>query len=459
MTDFTIILRSLLTRRFSTLTTILSVALGVGLMLVLISMRDAGRQAFARGTGNMHLYVSRDASPMVSVLNGIFYANAPQRAIEWSKYEQLANAFPLEFAIPTQLGDSYLGFPVLATVPAFFKEFEPNAGESWKLAAGRIMRDEHQPLPPGEKDVGRADGHAYEVVVGARAAKATGLRVGDELFLTHGIAQSRQLGDPGAMEPHVHREFTYRVVGILEPTGSAHDGALFTHLHGAWIIHAHDKREAREAQERDGSAGGHDHETRTTLADVGPDEKLITGILLRVATRPGQQVTSSLQTVFDQLRRDPTITVAQPVQQINALFRIVSNIDQVFIALAAAVMLSSGVGIMLALYNSMNERRRQIAVLRVLGCSQGRVFGLVLTESAIIGLLGAVAGVVLAYAGSLAVAGVLKREIGLTIQPAFAIETVLVVLFATLALACLAGLFPAILAYRTPVANNLKAIG
>lgn len=449
MTDFTIILRSLLTRRFSTLTTVLSVALGVGLMLVLISMRDAGRQAFARGTGNMHLYVSRDASPMVSVLNGIFYANAPQRAIEWRKYEQLANAFPLEFAIPTQLGDSYLGYPVLATVPEFFTAFEPNAGEPWKLRDGRFIRDPGQPAPPGDPAGASPDAYAFEVVVGSRVARATGLQVGDTFFLTHGIAQSRQLGDPDAMQPHVHREFTYRVVGVLEPTGSVHDGALFAHLHGAWIIHAHDKRVAAAP----GSAVG-----LTTLADVSDADRLITGLLLRVATRPGQQVTSSLQTVFDQLRRDATITVAQPVQQINALFRIVSNIDQIFIALAGAVMLSSGVGIMLALYNSMNERRRQVAVLRVLGCSRARVFGLVLTESAMIGLLGAAAGVLLALAGGLAVSGILKREIGLTVHPALSVETVLLVVLSTIALASLAGLFPAILAYRTPVANNLRAL-
>ena len=106
-------------------------------------------------------------------------------------------------------------------------------------------------------------------------------------------------------------------------------------------------------------------------------------------TRAGSDATAVLAQVFDQLRRDTSITVAQPAQQINNLFTIVGNIDKIFLGLAGVVMISSGIAVMLALYNSMEQRRRQIAVLRVLGCSRGRIFGLVMTESAMLGLLGA----------------------------------------------------------------------
>lgn len=448
MTDFTIILRSLRARLFSTATTVFTVAIAVGLMLVLLSMRDAGRQAFNRGTGNMHLLVSRDQSPMVAILNGVFYANPPQRPILWEKYQQLAANPLLEWAIPTQQGDSYSGHPVLATLPDFFTRFTPNENEPWKLREGRFIRNPGDPIPPGEKPSTNPDAHAYEIVLGSAAAKATGLHVGDELFLTHGINASRQLGTPQDEAPHIHKDFSYHVVGILMPTGSAHDRALFSHLDGAWVLHAHDRR--KDADESI---------TRTTLADILPEDRKITGIYMRVLTRAGAQGSASLPVVYDQLRRDSSITVAQPKQQIDGLFRIVSNIDYIFVALAAAVMLSSGVGIMLAMYNSMNERRRQIAVLRVLGCSRGRVFSLILTESTMIGLLGAAAGVILSFLGAFIVAEALKGEIGLTITPVFTPDTTLLVAISAIALAALAGVFPAILAYRTPVANNLKPIG
>ena len=156
MTDWTIITRSLTSRLFSTVTTVLTVAVAVGLLLVLLMLRQSAGKVFERGTGNMHLLVSADASPMVSVLNAVFYANAPQRALTWAKYQELTRAFPLEFAVPTQQGDSFRGQPVMATTPEFFTKFRPSAerdGPGWELAEGRFFES------------------PFEVVVGAQAAR------------------------------------------------------------------------------------------------------------------------------------------------------------------------------------------------------------------------------------------------------------------------------------------------
>src|ERR1043166_822648 len=143
MTDFTIILRSLKARRFSTVVTAFTVAVAVALMLVLLSMRDAGRQAFQRGTGNMHLLVSRDQSPLASVLNGIFYASAPRSPILYDEYERLANSAPFDFAIPVQLGDSYQAqWPSVATAPEYFTQFQPAEDTAWKFAQGRAFQKE-----------------------------------------------------------------------------------------------------------------------------------------------------------------------------------------------------------------------------------------------------------------------------------------------------------------------------
>lgn len=429
LSDWTILRRSIFSRLFSTTTTVITVAVAVALMLVLLTLRDSGRKAFDRGSGDMHLIISADASPLVSVLNGIFYANAPQRSLNYARYLELKSRLPAAYLIPTQQGDSYMGLPVLATKPEFFTQFKPNPGEAWSFSQGRAFERE------------------FEVVVGAAAARQTKLKIGDELFLTHGTAQSRQLGDPNAMQPHIHKEFTYRIVGILAPTGGSHDRALFTDLNSTWIIHAHDKRKRDNPQL-----------ATTTLADVTDADRLITGMYLRLATRPGSDTPANLPQIFDMLRRDPTITVASPRDQIDKLFGIVSNIDVLFLAMAVVVMISSGIGIMLALYNSMDQRRRQIAILRVLGCSRGRVFGLVITESAIIGTIGALAGVALAFLGGLAAASILKQQLGLHIDPRLSLRLILVLILATIALASLAGLFPALIAYRTSVSKHLKPI-
>lgn len=486
MTDFTIIRRSLTSRMFSTVTTVLTVAVAVALLLVLLTMREAARKTFERGAGNMQLLVSRDSSPLVSVLNSVFYAGAPARPLDQATFARVRDAFPWEFAIPVQQGDSFEGHFVMATMPEFFTKFQPVVGEPWRFAQGRAF----------EKD--------FEVVLGARTARAAGLKVGDKIVLTHGTARrsdaeqreaasggernsslSEAAGGHAAAErehddhahdehdhahdeddheddhdhehvrgldanagAHVHDEFQYTVVGILEPTGSAHDDALFTTLGSTWIIHAHERRE-RE-----------DHTIKTTTAaDLTDADRLITGIYLRPSARPGSDASAILPQAFEALRRDASIVVAMPQQQISTLFRIVSNVDQVFIGMAAAVLVASAISIMLALYNSMEQRRRQIAVLRVLGSSRPRIFNLVLTESAILGILGALTGIILAWLGTILVAAVMKQRLGLTFDPTPDPMMACIVLAAAVLLAALAGFAPAALAYRTEVAKNLKPLG
>lgn len=444
MTDFTIVLRSLRARLFSTITTIVTVAVAVGLMLVLLSMRDAGREAFERGSGNMHLLVSREPSPMTSVLNGVFYADAPKRPIPWERYEQIAAHRLLDpegggFAIPVQMGDNYRGLPVVATTPEFFTKFQPVLGQPWELAEGRVFE------------------RPWEVVVGAAAAKSAGLKVGSHIHLTHGADE----------HGHEHADFGYDVVGVLAPTGSSHDRALFTDLTSAWILHAHDRREREGLIKHDHGEDEHAHDHHdhshenpgTTEADLLPSDRLITGIYVRAAGRSGSGASAAIGPLGAELRAQPDLTVADPVKEIGGLFAIVSNIDEILIGMAAVVMVSSGIAIMLALYNSMEQRRRQIAVFRVLGCSRGRIFGLVLTESAFIGLLGAAAGVVLSLGGAQAVAAALKHRVGLVINPALGLDWTLYVVAGTVVLAALAGIVPAVMAYRTSVANNLKPLG
>jgi putative ABC transport system permease protein len=449
LTDWTIIRKSMFARLFSTLTTTLTVAVAVGLLLVLLMMRDSGRRAFERGSGNMHLLISADTSPLNSVLNSVFYAALPPRPIQYVAFNQLlAKLPPMEFAIPTQHGDSYKGFRVTATTPEFFSKFEPQKGEPWFFAEGAGFTGE------------------FEIVAGAIAARELGLRVGQgDVFLTHGSGASREGG--GQDETHVHKEYGFKVVGILGASGSAHDRALFINLNSAWILHANDRLEREVAAEHAEHAeeGEHDHdhdhahEAKLAVADLKDEDRKITGAYLRLLTRDGSDTPANLPQVFYALRSDPSITVAQPKQEIDKLFLIVGNIDQILVGMAIVVMVSSGIAIMLALYNSMDQRRRQIAVLRVLGCSQGRIFGLVITESAVVGLAGAAAGTLLALLGGRLVAVIMKQRLGIVVDPNLTPQLLVMIVAATVVLAGLAGVIPALLAYRTPVAKNLRPLG
>lgn len=417
LTDWGIVRRSMGGRRFSTAVTVASVAVAVGVMTLLLSMKASGRSSFERGTGNAQMLVSREPGALTSVLNSMFYADAPGNDIPWADYERLKDSYPFAWAIPTALGDSYRQLPVMATTVEFFTHFQPASGEAFEVREGRVFAA------------------PFEVVLGSEAARRTNLRIGSVINLYHGAP--RQAGT------HEHKEFGYTVVGVLAPTGSPHDRALFTDLESAWTLHAHDRRVTQ--------IGG---AVVTTPSDVTDADRRITGVYASLGPR-----TAALTQVLSALRRDPDWTVAQPADTVRGLFAIVSSVDQILVAMAAAVLLSSGVSIMLALYNSMEQRRKQVAVLRVLGASRWRVSNLVLTESAAIGLMGGVIGVLLSVVLGVAVSGVLEARLGLVIRPSLPIDAYLAMVLATVAISMFAGVAPAVLAYRTAVVRHLRPIG
>jgi putative ABC transport system permease protein len=465
MTDLRLILKSLMARSASTAVTCLLIAIAVALLLSMLSLREAGRRSFTRGVGNAHLVVSADSSPLVAVLNGLFYANPPRAAISESKVFEITTSFPWAWSIPTQLGDSFRGFPVIATTSQFLEDFEPAPGEPWVFAEGRNIE------------------RPFEVVLASGVAAATGLGIGDRLHLTHGmgvggapppapaVEESMVASVPGPdvegvveeiMDPHdhdhghghvhaddgehVHDEVVFDVVGVLAPSGTHHDRLVVTEIQGAWFIHAIDRREL---------AG---RPAPGSVEQLEAADRLITGILLRTPVRAGRNSAAILQGAFDRLRRDPSITVASPSTQVDRLFGIVASLDAVFIALGAGILLSGVISVMLVLWNSMELRRRQIAVLRVLGCPQRRILGLVLTESAIIGLIGAIAGGLLAVGGASLAAGLLAIRTGVVVSPSVDPKSAVLIAAGTVALAALAGVAPAIKAYRTPVAENLRPL-
>ena len=470
MTDLRLVLKSLSARSTSTVVTCLLIAIAVALLISMRSLREAGRRSFTRGVGNAHLVVSGDSSPLVAVLNGIFYANPPRAPLPESKVTEIASSMPWAWTIPTQLGDSFRGFPVLGTTPAFLDDFEPAIGEPW-----RIRR-------PGRNIEG-----PFDVVLGSRVAAATGLGVGDRLFLTHGMGVDAAGGEVGIVDdpsatveaegdphdghdhddhdghddhghdhdhghvhadgsPHVHEEATFEVVGVLEPSGTHHDRLLVTSIEGSWFLHAIDRWEA---------AG---RGLPETVDDLDAEDRLVTGMLLRTPVRAGRNSAAILQSAFDRLRRDPSITVASPATQVDRLFGIVASLDAVFIALGIGILVSGAISVTLVLWNSMELRRRQIAVLRVLGCTRGRVLGLVLTESAMIGVVGAVLGVGFAFAGARLAAEVLASRTGVVILPTIDADSSILIVAGTVVLAAFAGVAPAVRAYRTPVAEHLRPL-
>lgn len=458
----TIAWKSLRQRALSSSLTGLSVALGVTLMVAVLVLSAALDRTFSQTASGYDLIVGPKGSELQLVLNTVFRVSQPVENLPWRYYEELKQDPRIADAIPFALGDTTKegGFPLVGTTPRFF-ETEYIPGRKFRLR-GEKLDD------------------PFDAVIGARVARKNGWDVGSEFSLVHGGADSSE----------VHDE-TFRVAAVLAPTGTPNDKTVFIHLEGFFLISGHEKpleeavrREAEffgeeltddEVQQRvgeirermgheesseehgnDEDGGEHHDEEHHDPAGIPDVQKEVTAVLVNI--RGGSQAQKSWPMIRFQseLQEGFKAQAVNPVQQINWLMNnVVGNVRSMLYVLTVLIIVVSGVSIFVSIYNSMAERKREIAVMRALGAQRGTVFAIVLAESILLCLGGGVLGMLLGHGLAFAAAPVVEARSGLLIDP-FAFDVRELILLPTLILlASLVGFIPALTAYRADVAESL----
>ncbi|MEL6109477.1 MAG: FtsX-like permease family protein, partial [Planctomycetota bacterium] len=331
------------------------------------------------------------------------------------------------FAIPLALGD-YLGeYRVVGTTPEFFEKLRhgPTLEERFEFRDGRPFRSHS-----------KENGY-YESVLGIRVAKTLDLEVGDVFYSTH--------GDPEG-EGHGHG---FKVVGILAPTGTPNDRAAFVNLEGFYLQENHSKPLTGEETIEAPTEAPVDAEGHRPLTIP---EREVTAILVRngkLMFAPGME---------NEINESMRAQAAAPVAQITILMNsILGPILSALLVITLITCVVAAVGVLVAIYNSMNDRRRDIAVMRALGARRETVTGVILLESLLIAVIGAAVGWLLAHGAIFLFSGEIEERTG--VQPGiFATSSYELYVFPlVLVLALLAGFLPAWSAYRTDVGSNLAA--
>ncbi|HRA89870.1 MAG TPA: ABC transporter permease [Planctomycetaceae bacterium] len=449
MNLFTIAWKSLKQRFLSSLLTALSIGLGVMLMVLVLVMFGAVDSAFTQRSIAYDLIVGPKGSDLQLVLSAVYRMQPPIENLPYLYLEQLKNdrrvisAVPLAFGDVTQEGS----FPIIGTIPEYFEnEYMP--GHAFRIRGKRIN---------GQLDT----------IIGYEVARQNGWDIGSTFTIVHG----------GAESGHVHDE-KFVVVAVLAPTGTANDRTVFLNLEGFYALAGHSKPvkeveqrlrdfyaadperlatameqiEAFKKIEAEEAGAGHDHAHHHHTT---PDAmKEVTAILIR--TRP--------DTPFDafslaaELQKGYQAMAVNPVKPIQKLVTgLLGNIQKALVALTAIIILVSGVGIFVSIYNSMSDRRREIGIMRALGAGRMHVFGIILAESTLLCIGGGLLGWIIGHSLAVASAPWLIRQTGLLINP-WAVNPWEATLFPVLVgLAALVGFLPAMTAYRTNVADALSS--
>ncbi|MDP6540123.1 MAG: ABC transporter permease [Planctomycetota bacterium] len=407
---FLIVRRSLRQHALSTAVTVASLALACGLVTAIFSIERQARGAFGGGSGSFDAVLGARGSQLQLVLNAVFHLETSPGNVPWSLYERVAADPRVAAAVPYAVGDSYRGHRIVGTVPDAFAL--SHGGEARFVGAGRLF-------DPGRR----------EAVIGSAVARRTGLAYGAHFQPAHGVIEA------GA---HDHDE-DFVVVGVLEPTNTPADRVVWIPIEAVFRMGGHVLR-----------GGGEDY--HADPSQPIPDEhKEVSAVLLQLK---GGMMGASLFREINYQQKEATL--AWPVARVMAeLFDKLGWMHRVLTMVAYLVVAVATGSVTASLYNTMNERRREFAILRSLGARRRTVFAAIVCESSAIAFAGGLAGLVV-HAAILAGASALVRERTGVVLEVFAAHPVLWLAPAGLvALGALAGVVPALKAYRTDVATHL----
>jgi putative ABC transport system permease protein len=338
--------------------------------------------------GKVDLVVGAKGSPMQLILSSIYHADFPTGNIKLKEAESLTKHPYVKQAVPVSIGDSYMGYRVVGTDQGFLSLY------GLSIAKGRIFKEE------------------FEAVIGANAAKDLNLKIGSPFYSAHGLTE-------GAADHHGH---PFRVVGIMEHSGTVADQLLLTNLESIW--HAH----------------GIEDQT---------DEKEITSLLIKYTTPLAIAVFPSM------VNQIPNLQAASPALETARLFSLLSTGLEIIQAFGILIIVLAAFSVFMILYSSLEERKMDIALIRSMGASSLKVFTIMALEGLIITILGTTTGIIASHIILELSTVILPAQQATAISGLIFLPGELWVFAFGLITGFIASLIPAISAYKTDISTVL----
>lgn len=411
-------LASLGNRRFTALLTVFAIALSVCLLLAVERVRNEARTSFANTISGTDLIVGARSGNVNLLLYSVFRIGNATNNIRWDSFEHFANHRQVKWAIPISLGDSHRGYRVMGTSPAYFEHYRYARTQQLQLSSGRAFADD-----------------PFEVVLGAEVAQALNYQLDQELVLAHGVASISLVK---------HDDKPFKVVGILKRTGTPVDRTLHISLAGMQALHI-DWQNGMPAR---GAAKVSAAQARQL--DLQP--QAITAVMLGLTSKIA---TFSLQREINEFRGEPLLAIL-PGVALQELWSLMGTAEKALFVVSLFVVLTGLIGMLTAILTSLNERRREMAILRSVGARPWHIASLLIVEAFALALAGVLLGLLLLYLGIAGSQGYVQANYGLylPLNPPTGYEWTL--LGAILSAALLMGCVPAWRAYRQSLADGLS---
>ena len=407
--------QSLANRWFTAALTVLAIAVSVMLLLGVEKVRVGARQSFADTISGTDLIVGARSGALNLLLYSVFRIGNATNNITWRTYQQIAKAPEIAWIVPISLGDSHHGFRVMGTTQEYFQRYRYRRTSTLAFADGKPFSD------------------LFDAVLGADVASQLGYKIGDNIIVSHG------LGSTGFFQ---HDDKPFKVSGILAKTGTPVDRTVHVSLEAIEAIHVDWQSGARIPGQ---SISAED----VRRMDLQP--KAITAALVGLKSK---LAIFGLQRAINEFRAEP-LSAILPGATLQELWGLVGTAETALAAVSAMVVVTALLGMVTMILTSLNERRREMAILRSVGARPATILGLLIAEATLLILLGVGVGVVLLYTGLAILQPYIDRVYGLHIDIQALKAGEWLNLAGVVAAGVLAGLFPALRAYRLSVADGL----
>ncbi|EKA2633618.1 ABC transporter permease [Vibrio alginolyticus] len=406
--------KSLMNRKATAILTIMTVAISVVLLLGVERIRTQAKDSFANTISGTDLIIGGRSGPVNLLLYSVFRIGNATNNIDWKSYQEFANHRSVDWAIPISLGDSHKGFRVMGTNHSYFEHYKFGSKQPLTFSKGREFNG------------------LFETVLGSDVAKQLGYDIGSEIIIAHGIS------DVGFSR---HDNLPFKVVGILAPTGTPVDKTVHVSLEAIEAIHVGWESGARLGP----TPKAQDLKNR----DFQP--KQITAMLVGLKSRIQ---TFALQRQINTYPKEP-LSAIMPGVALHELWGMMSVAEQALMAVSGFVVIAGLLGMLSSLLTSLQERRREMAILRAMGARPRHVFSLLISEASLLTAAGIITGVTGLYAILAIAQPIIQQHYGIHLTLSILSNYEWMLLGFVQCAGIVIGFIPALRAYRQSLSDGM----
>ncbi|HBN6202727.1 ABC transporter permease [Vibrio parahaemolyticus] len=406
--------KSLMNRKATAVLTIMTVAISVILLLGVERIRTQAKDSFANTISGTDLIVGGRSGQVNLLLYSVFRIGNATNNIDWKSYKEFSQHRAVDWAIPISLGDSHKGFRVMGTNHSYFEHYKYGSKQPLTFSKGKEFNG------------------LFETVLGSDVAKQLGYQIGSEIIIAHGIS------DVGFSR---HDKLPFKVVGILAPTGTPVDKTVHVSLEAIEAIHVGWESGARLGPTPDAKV----------LQERDFQPKQITAMLVGLKSRIQ---TFALQRQINNYPKEP-LSAIMPGVALHELWGMMSVAEQALMAVSGFVVIAGLLGMLSSLLTSLQERRREMAILRAMGARPRHVFSLLISEASLLTAAGIVTGVLGLYAILALLQPLIQQHYGINLTLSTLSAYELMLLSFVQCAGIVIGFIPAFRAYRQSLSDGM----